>query len=149
MLITRDYVKQLGACSEGFRYFLENFPEGATYQDVLNKCYEDGHADWANWLMDSVSDAEMSAANSTQTKVGVVFGIPGFVKATIDFLWNRTWFDPTTVEPSEGDSQGNHAQLASSGDGARLASSGYGAQLASSGCPARQQRLRCPARQQR
>lgn len=54
MLITREMLRAKGACVSGYREFCEAFPEekypqGAEYQDVLDKCAEygrDGHASW-------------------------------------------------------------------------------------------------------
>jgi hypothetical protein len=58
-------------------------------------------------------------------KVGVKLSFSAFVKAAIDFI-----FEKTEIKK---DSSGDYAQLASSGDSAKLASSGYSAKLASSG----------------
>ena len=80
---------------------------------------------------DIVHDDDKSVTN--KIKIGARLGLAGFIKASFDFLWEKCWVDPSTVNIDEGDSNGNHAQLASSGYGAQLASSGDSAQLASSG----------------
>ena len=56
-------------------------------------------------------------------KVGVKLSFTAFIKAAIDFVF----------EKCESGDKGDSAQLANSGDSAKLASSGYSAKLASSG----------------
>ena len=82
-----------------------------------------------------VEVAEVEALDECQTddnkkfctkklKIGAKLSLTAFVKAAIDFAF----------EKSDGKaSTGNGAKLTSSGNGAKLTSSGYGAQLASSG----------------
>ena len=84
---------------------------------------------------DIVEVAEVEALDECQTddnkkyctkklKIGVKLLLKDFVKAAIDFVF----------EKSDGKvSTGDYAKLASSGDNAQFASSGYDAQLASSG----------------
>ena len=88
---------------------------------------------------DIVEVAEVEALDECQTddnkkyctkklKIGVKLSLTAFVKAAIDFAFEKIDGKVST---------GDYARLASSGDGAQLASSGYGAQLASSGDGAR------------
>ena len=83
---------------------------------------------------DLVEVAEVEALDEAKTdnnikyctkklKVGVKLSLPAFIKAVIDFV-----FEKTDIKSS-----GDYAKLASSGYYAKLASSGYYAQLASSG----------------
>ena len=82
-----------------------------------------------------VEVAEVEALGECQTddnkkyctnnlKIGFKLSLAEFVKAAIDFAFEKS--DDKVLT-------GDYAQLASSGYGAKLASSGYGAQLASSG----------------
>ena len=84
---------------------------------------------------DIVEVAEVEALDECQTndnkkyctkklKIGVKLSLTAFVKAAIDFAFEKIDGKVST---------GYGARLASSGDYAQLASSGYGAQLASSG----------------
>ena len=61
--------------------------------------------------------------------IGVKLGLPGFVKACIDYLKEET----IEKAPNSTGSSGDYAQIGSSGDYAKIGSSGYSAQIGSSG----------------
>ena len=61
--------------------------------------------------------------------IGVKLGLPGFVKACIDYLKEET----IGKAPNSTVSSGNSAKIGSSGDYAQIGSSGYSAQIGSSG----------------
>ena len=70
--------------------------------------------------------------------IGVKLGLPGFVKACIDYLKEETIGKAPNSTVSSGDyakigSSGNSAKIGSSGDYAQIGSSGYYAQIGSSG----------------
>ena len=74
-------------------------------------------------------------------KIGVKLGLAGFIKAGIDFLYEKT-IKKMPKDKSSGDgarigSLGDGARIGSSGDGARIGSLGDGAQIGSSGYGAR------------
>ena len=64
MQITKELLKEKSACADGYRWFLEKFPEGGEYQAVLDALCEDDRLDDAKWLlgkfgaMDTVFEAE-------------------------------------------------------------------------------------------
>jgi len=52
MKITKEFLKEKGACQSGYKWFIEHFPEDdAEYQDVLNKLAECEEASHASWLL--------------------------------------------------------------------------------------------------
>ena len=70
--------------------------------------------------------------------IGVKLGLPGFVKACIDYLKEETIGKAPNSTVSSGNydqigSSGNHDQIGSSGDYAQIGSSGYYAKIGSSG----------------
>ena len=81
---------------------------------------------------------------TTKLKVGAKLSFAGFVKAYINFVFEKT---VKSMPDSSGDSakigssgdsakigsSGNYAQIGSSGDSAKIGSSGYSAQIGSSG----------------
>ena len=97
-----------------------------------------------------VTDDNQKFATST-IKIGVKLGFAGFVKACIDFVYEKTIKNMPSdkVETgysarigSSGDSaqigsSGDSAQIGSSGDSAQIGSSGYSAKIGSSGDSAR------------
>ena len=52
--ITLAYLKELGACRDGQRAFQKAFPDGGEYQEVLDRCAEEGRLDFAGWLFSLV-----------------------------------------------------------------------------------------------
>ena len=63
--ITVEMLKVKGACASGMRDFLkefprEQYPDGADYQEVLNRCAEHERANYAEWLLN-----EFGATNTT------------------------------------------------------------------------------------
>ena len=56
--ITRDMIREKGACASGYREFCEEFPDdaypdGVEYQDLLDRCAENGRDAYASWLIDA------------------------------------------------------------------------------------------------
>ena len=56
--ITRDMLKEKGACASGYREFCKEFPDdeypdGVGYQDLLDRCAENGRGAYASWLIDA------------------------------------------------------------------------------------------------
>ena len=64
---------------------------------------------------------------TTKLKVGAKLSFAGFVKACIDFVFERT------VNNIPDDSSGDYARIGSSGNSAKIGSSGYFARIGSSG----------------
>ena len=63
--ITVEMLNVKGACASGMRDFLkefprEQYPDGADYQEVLNRCAEHERANYAEWLLN-----EFGATNAT------------------------------------------------------------------------------------
>ena len=63
--ITVEMLKVKGACASGMRDFLkefprEQYPDGADYQEVLNRCAEHKRPSYAEWLLN-----EFGATNTT------------------------------------------------------------------------------------
>ncbi|WP_295735806.1 hypothetical protein [uncultured Oscillibacter sp.] len=48
--ITLDYLQKLGACLEGQREFKRAFPDGGGYQEVLDRCAEEGCIDFTRYI---------------------------------------------------------------------------------------------------
>ena len=70
--------------------------------------------------------------------IGVKLGLPGFVKACIDYLKEETIGKAPNSTVSSGNSaqigsSGDYAKIGSSGDSAQIGSSGYSVQIGSSG----------------
>lgn len=56
--ITLDYLRELGACRDGQREFQKAFPDGGEYQEVLDRCAEEGRLDFGCWLLGHIGPTE-------------------------------------------------------------------------------------------
>ena len=84
-----------------------------------------------------VTDDGRKFATST-IKIGVKLGFAGFVKACIDFVYEKTIKNMPSDKVETGysaqiGSSGNNAKIGSSGNNAKIGSSGYSAKIGSSG----------------
>ena len=52
MDISRQFVRQKNPCTDGFRWFMRHFQEGADYQPLLDALVAAGRVSDACWLMD-------------------------------------------------------------------------------------------------
>lgn len=52
MEISRQFVRQKNPCTDGFRWFMRHFQEGADYQPLLDALVAAGRVSDACWLMD-------------------------------------------------------------------------------------------------
>ena len=105
-------------CEKGF-HFCENPLDVLSYYDLCESTFAEVEATGK-----TVGHDGNSKHATTKIKIKAKLDLAGFVKASVDFLLQKT----KTPKGS-----GYDAKLASSGYDAKLASSGYYAQLASSG----------------
>ena len=61
--ITHDHMKALGPCADGWRDFLtayprEEYPDGVAYQDILDRCADEGSIDYAYWLIHKIGPTD-------------------------------------------------------------------------------------------
>ena len=53
-LITKEFLKELYPCTDGYRWFCKTYPDGGKYQEILDRlCELDRFCD-ARWLLDKV-----------------------------------------------------------------------------------------------
>ncbi len=109
MKLTKVIVKKWDACAEGYKYFLENFPQGGDYAAVQSKLHADKKFEWASWL----TNAAWKAAFETPAEMYAL------TKSEVD----QTIAD---AKDSPQSATGYGSTAASSGDGSTAASSGYG-----------------------
>lgn len=77
-----------------------------------------------------IDRSESDKTCSTKIKIKAELGFPGFVRACVEWVKEKT--APQKVDVDVVDS-GDDAQIGSSGDGAKIGSSGYGARIESTG----------------
>jgi len=58
-MITKDLLKNWGACREGCEWFLHNFPNGGDFPEIMEKLESDNHGDWAEWLFERCRESNL------------------------------------------------------------------------------------------
>ncbi|MGN2495503.1 hypothetical protein ACTFND_23180, partial [Citrobacter portucalensis] len=128
MQITKEQVKSWHACTDGFRWFLDKFPQGGAYADVHGALIADKRFDDARWLVDKMYRTHLDKAEFIQAETA----------ATDKMVGELTSMEQPSDQVAEGEnSSGDDAQIGSSGDDAQIGSSGNYAQIGSSGDDAR------------
>ncbi|MFV9175984.1 hypothetical protein [Serratia marcescens] len=132
MQITKEQVKAWHACTDGYRWFLEKFPQGGAYAAVHQALTEDKRFDDARWLVSQMYKTHLNSAEFIKAETAATD------KMVTDLTSMEHPADQVEGENSSGDyakigSSGDDAKIGSSGDYAKIGSSGYGAQIGSSG----------------
>ena len=126
---------ELKVCNRGF-HFCESPFSVLSYRDMLDDECKFIPVHHVTALGRCHSDSDKTA--TTKIHIGAKLDFKGFIKAGIDFIYEKCIKeDPTDNVNSGNDAQigssGNLAKIGSSGYGAKIGSSGYGAQIGSSG----------------
>ncbi|EHW6649856.1 hypothetical protein K2011_004899, partial [Salmonella enterica] len=127
MHIDKSQVKAWHACSEGFRWFLDKFPQGGAYADVHGALIADKRYDDARWLVEQMYRTFLDSAEFIQAETAV----------TDKMVGELTSMNHPSDQVEGENSSGNDARIGSSGYNARIGSSGYNARIGSSGDDAR------------
>ncbi|EHQ9350423.1 hypothetical protein KS497_004577 [Salmonella enterica] len=128
MQITKEQVKSWHACTDGFRWFLDKFPQGGAYADVHGALIADKRFDDARWLVDKMYRTHLDKPEFIQAETAAADKMVG----------ELTSMEQPSDQVAEGEnSSGYYAQIGSSGYYAQIGSSGYYAQIGSSGDDAR------------
>ena len=125
----KEYVKPgKGICVPGVTHYCVNPFDVLDYYPLVRKDGKFSDFTTVEALGDTFTDDNKKFATN-HIKIGAKLGFDGFVKACVDFLFERTVKDMPSSKVDTGDA----AQIGSSGDAAQIGSSGYYAQIGSSG----------------
>ena len=117
--ITKDRVKSWAACSDGYRWFLGKFPEGAEFVPVYRALIADKRGDDADWLVGKLFDELDTTTRVKQTAI-----IAGADAAAIA---------AQVAAGADAATTGYRANAATTGEGANAATTGYRANAATTG----------------
>ena len=116
-------------CHNGMHYCKNPF-DVLDYYDLVNSDGSFNEFATVEPLADEKTDDGKKFC-TTKLKIGVKLGIPGFVKACVDYLIEKTSL--SDEECTDNDNGARRSQIGSSGDSAKIGSSGYSAKIGSSG----------------
>ena len=126
-----------GVCVGGVTHYCVNPFDVLEYYPLVRDDGKFGEFTTVEAIDEPVTDDNRKFATST-IKIGVKLGFAGFIKACIDFVYEKTIKNMPSDKADTGDSaqigsSGYSAQIGSSGDSAQIGSSGYSAKIGSSG----------------
>ena len=125
-----------GICCPGVTHYCVNPFDVLDYYPLVNTDGKFSDFTTVEAIDDPVTDDGKKFATST-IKIGAKLGLDGFVKACVDFLYEKTIKNmpksKDTGDYAKIGSSGYSAQIGSSGDSAKIGSSGDYAQIGSSG----------------
>ncbi|WP_444100150.1 A1S_2505 family phage non-structural protein [Alistipes putredinis] len=126
---------ELKVCNRGF-HFCESPFSVLSYRDMLDDECKFIPVHHVTALGRCHSDSDKTA--TTKIHIGAKLDFKGFIKAGIDFIYEKCIKEGPTDNVNSGDgaqigSSGYLAKIGSSGDGAQIGSSGYLAKIGSSG----------------
>ncbi|EDQ8675128.1 hypothetical protein GQI02_000715 [Salmonella enterica] len=136
MHIDKSQVKAWHACSEGFRWFLDKFPQGGAYADVHGALIADKRYDDARWLVEQMYRTFLDSAEFIQAETAVTDKMVGEL-TSMNHPSDQVEGENSSGYNARIGSSGNDARIGSSGNDARIGSSGYNARIGSSGYNAR------------
>ena len=130
LAITKDRLKAWSACSDGYRWFLEHFPQGGQFAAVHAALNADKRYSDADWLLDRVF-----ADLDTGERVRQTVLTSGADAAAIEKLAQAGGPDDavTTGEGANAVTTGEGANAVTTGEGANAATTGEGANAATTG----------------
>ena len=117
---------ELKVCNRGF-HFCESPFSVLNYRDMLDDECKFIPVHHVTALGRCHSDSDKTA--TTKIHIGAKLDFKGFIKAGIDFIYEKC----IKEDPTDNVNSGNDAQIGSSGNLAKIGSSGYGAKIGSSG----------------
>ena len=133
-----DYEEEGGEiCEKGMMHYCVNPFEVLNFYPLVNDSGKVSDFAAVKSLEEPVSGDNGKFATK-KLHIGVKLGLPGFVKACIDYLKEETIVNAPNSTVSSGyyaqiGSSGDYAKIGSSGNYAQIGSSGYSAQIGSSG----------------
>ena len=133
-----DYEEEGGEiCEKGMMHYCVNPFDVLNFYPLVNDSGTVSDFAAVKSLEEPVSGDDGKFATK-KLHIGVKLGLPGFVKACIDYLKEETIVNAPNSTGSSGNSaqigsSGYYAKIGSSGDSAKIGSSGYYAQIGSSG----------------
>ena len=121
-----------GVCVPGVTHYCVNPFDVLDYYPLVRNDGKFSEFTTVEAVDEPVTDDGKKFATST-IKIGFKLGLTGFIKACVDFIYEKTIKDMPSGYSAQIGSSGDYAKIGSSGDSAQIGSSGDSAQIGSSG----------------
>ena len=130
--ITNERLREWKACSSGYSWFLQKFPQGGMFADVYSELKKDRRHSDSDWLINKV----FSELDTTEKTAQIVF-ITGADKAKIEQQVKECGGNEanavTTSDEANAVTTGDGANAATTGNGANAVTTGYWANAVTTG----------------
>ncbi|MET3122630.1 putative metal-binding protein [Oxalobacteraceae bacterium GrIS 2.11] len=143
MKITKELLKEWGACSTGLKWFLQKFPQGGDVHEVGQALRDDKRYDDGTWLtvhvfqhfINAPSEIASYVQGDVAATLKAVEGSPNSASGNYSTAASSGYYSKaaSSGNSSTAASSGNYSKAASSGDSSTAASSGNSSTAASSG----------------
>ena len=146
LTVTKERLKEWSACSDGYRWFLGAFPQGAQFGEAYEALREAKRHDDADWLREHVF-AELGTVDMTRAMVEIAGANKDKIAAKVAEYGGTVGAAATTGSWAPAATTGSWAPAATTGEGAPAATTGYRAPAATTGegAPAATTGYRAPA----
>ena len=126
--ITKERLKGWAACTDGYRWFIEKFPQGGDFAEVHSALQADKRYDDSVWLVDRLF-AELATPERVQQTVLLAGADAANIQASVESGADAA----TTGEGANAATTGYRANAATTGYGANAATTGNWANAATTG----------------
>jgi hypothetical protein len=130
--ITKEWLKPHSPCSDGYRWFLEKFPQGADFGEVYQALRTDKRYSDADWLA-SAAFKSLDTAGITNHTVAMAGADEAKIEAQVQADGANPEATATTGEGANAATTGYRANAATTGYRANAATTGEGANAATTG----------------
>ena len=132
LLINKDWLKPHSPCADGYRWFLDKFPQGAQFSEVYLALRADKRYDDADWLAQRAFIG-LGALATTQQMVKITGADAVAIASQVQADGANPDATATTGEGANAATTGNWANAATTGYRANAATTGEGANAATTG----------------
>jgi hypothetical protein len=130
--ITKEWLKPHSPCSDGYRWFLDKFPQGADFGEVYQALRADKRYSDADWLA-SAAFKSLDTAGITTHTVAMAGADEAKIEAQVQADGANPEATATTGEGANAATTGYRANAATTGEGANAATTGNWANAATTG----------------
>jgi len=135
----KTYEESKAECCESGFHFCENPLDVLKYYNLCESEFAEVEVLGEVHKISESNESNDTKAATTKIKIGAKIGLPGLIKASFEYLWEKCYTNKDeNVQAASGDcsklaASGYGSKLAASGNASQLAASGYYSQLAASG----------------
>ena len=130
--INKERLRTWKACSSGYGWFLEKFPQGGMFGEVYNALRDDRRYDDSDWLINHVFSDLDTGAKVSQL-VSITCAYKDNIEQQVKECCGKESEVATTGEGANAATTGEWANAATTGYGANAATTGEGANAATTG----------------